>query len=263
MSCPFTAETCQAVNSYASKHGHKITFVSADSRPDSAAARNARPLDGLIVLNADSIAAEAKPWLDAGLPAVMVNRPSDGFSGNFVGSTDERGAHQATRHLLELGHRRIAHLNHGTTVRTYAMRLAGYCRAVRELGFGPDRSLIVECHATIADGRRAARQLLSLANPPTAIFAGTDLAALGAANAVLERGLRVPRDVSVVGFMDLAMLANSSLPMTTVRMHIEDMGRTAARALDDIVQGNRDEPVQITMDTALIVRDTTSKPPRA
>lgn len=263
MASPFTAETCQTINEYASKHGQKITFVSTDTDPDAPLIRNAAPLDGLILLNADSHLADIGRWEQAGLPIVMINQPTEDYGGNFVGCNDKRGAYQAVKHLIELGHTRIACLKHRPEIRSYVKRFEGVETALREHGIELAEDMAVRCEASISSGHRATQELLDRSVPPTAIFACTDLAALGAINAILERDLHVPRDISVAGFMDLALLANYSLPLTTVRMHIRDMAMTAARFLEDIIKGHRDEPVQITMDPTLIIRDTTGKAPGA
>ena len=132
-------------------------------------------------------------------PYVLVNRFSDEGEDPFVGSDDLLGGQLATAHLIDLGHTRIGHLAGKSTVSTGMLRRRGYLAAHTAAGLAADPDLIVEAGYTEESGAAAARRLLSIPDPPTAIFAVTDMVALGTAEVARQMGLRIPEDLAIVG----------------------------------------------------------------
>ena len=165
----------------------------------------------------------------AGLPCVCIERPaSPRFGFPAVTYDDAAGAHTATKHLLDAGHRRIAHLVGDERYATAVARLAGYRRGLAEAGIAIDHALIGggEWSTTLAAAET--RRLLALLDPPTAIFAASDDMAMGVFDAARELGVTVPDDLAIVGFDDIALARDLTLPLSTVRIPLEEIGRRAA-----------------------------------
>ncbi len=156
---------------------------------------------------------------------------------HLVRTHDADGAAQAARHLASLGHKRIAHVHGPKSFRSAHERLAGFRAGLREFDLELDEALTIEAGYTFESGVRAANQLLSLANRPTAIFAGNDEMAIGILTSARKLGLSVPDDVSIVGFDDTPMASRIAPALTTVRLPIRDMGAEAAASLMRLLNG--------------------------
>lgn len=149
----------------------------------------------------------------------------------LVRTHDADGAAQAARHLASLGHKRIAHVHGPRSFRSAHERLAGFRSGLEEFGIELDQELTIEAGYTFESGARAANNLLSRANRPTAIFAGNDEMAIGIYTSARKLGLSIPDDLSIVGFDDTPMASRIAPALTTVRLPIRDMGREAARGI--------------------------------
>lgn len=219
--------------------------------------------DGAILLLTTESSAELKALHDQGYPFVVIDprKPLDeGIPA--VSAAHGAGAKAATDHLLALGHRRIAAITgpHGWVATVD--RLDGYQAALAGAGVLPAPELVAKGNFTTESGYAAASALLSLAEPPTAIFAFNDEMAYGAMKAVRERGLRLPEDLSIVGFDDLEKAAIVVPALTTVRQPLAEMGRMAVSLLTRLLDRQRVEALRVELGTKLIVRDSTTAPPR-
>jgi LacI family transcriptional regulator len=177
-----------------------------------------------------------------------------------VSAAHGSGAHQAMRHLLMLGHRRIAAITGPRGCVAVEDRLRGYHGALAAAGILADGDFVAESDFEIRGGLEAARYLLDRAKRPTAIFAFNDNLAIGALQAARERGLRVPEDLSVVGFDDVEHATIVTPALTTVRQPLAEMGRTAVSLLMRLLEGQRFETVHVELGTRLVVRDSTAPP---
>src|SRR5213079_705799 len=177
-----------------------------------------------------------------------------------VSAAHTSGADQAMQHLLRLGHRRIGAITGPRSWVATEDRRRGYHAALAAAGVLPDPALEVEADFEILGGRRAAEALLDLAEPPTAIFAFNDNHAIGALQAARARGLRVPEDLSVVGFDDVEHATIVTPRLTTVRQPLAEMGRTAVSLLMRLLEGQRFETLHVELATRLVVRDSTRAP---
>jgi LacI family transcriptional regulator len=180
-----------------------------------------------------------------------------------VGATNWAGGLAATRHLLDLGHRRIAVIGGPVAMLCSRARISGYTEAMASAGLEVDPALVGSGSFHHIGGYQAARQLFELADPPTAIFACNDEQAFGVAEAARVTGRRVPEDVSVVGFDDIPISRWFSPPLTTVRQPLADMGRIAAEMLSTMIDGREPRGRQVELATELIVRASTGPPPGA
>lgn len=175
-----------------------------------------------------------------------------------IGVTNWSGAVAATEHLVELGHRRIAHISGRPGLWCTRGRIDGYRAGLTSAGLEPVPELVVEGDFGYESGYRAGVRLLALAEPPTAVFAANDQMAMGVYEAVRQSGRRVPDDVSVVGFDDLPGSRWCSPPMTTVRQPLTELGRMATEMALRMVGGEAIDGPRVELATELVVRDSTA-----
>jgi LacI family transcriptional regulator len=206
--------------------------------------------------------AQVKGLARAGLPLVAIDPPDIDDSVISVASTNFTGGAQAATHLLELGHRRIALAGGPETSVTARERSHGYRSALETAGIAPDESLMLPGEYTYDSGVAMGLDLLGRADPPTAIFAVTDLTALGVLEAARQAGLQVPRDLSVVGFDDTPVALWSAPPLTTVAQNMTGLGQVALRTLVQLAEGEDPVSTRIELATTLVQRQSTAPPPR-
>jgi LacI family transcriptional regulator len=178
-----------------------------------------------------------------------------------VSAAHTSGADQAMQHLLALGHRRIAHIAGPSGWVATEDRRRGYHAALAAAGILPDPALTVDTTPEIAHGQDAAAHLLKLPDPPTAILCFNDNNAIGAIQAARARGLRVPEDISIVGFDDVETATVVTPKLTTVRQPLAEMGRTGVSLLMRLLDGERFETLHVELATRLVVRESTAPPP--
>lgn len=196
-----------------------------------------------------------------GVPVVLID-PVDfpHLDVPSVGATNFNGGLEATEHLLSLGHRRVGFLQGPPDALVSVARLHGYQAMLSRAGLTPDPSLIRSGEFTFEAGLEAGTALLSVPRRPTAFFASNDLQALGIIEAARLRGVRVPDDLSVVGFDDMAPARWSSPPLTSVRQPFAEMGRVAVQNLMILVQGGALAAPRVELATHLVVRASTAPP---
>jgi DNA-binding LacI/PurR family transcriptional regulator len=223
----------------------------------------ARSVDGVLLRTANALQAEHLDILDAaGMPYVVIKRELPGRLLNCVVTDDLQGARLATAHLLEQGHTRIGFVCGKPSLTLSQDRLRGYREALAAAGVADDPELVrLEPSFGEQSGRRAARDLLEQPDRPTAVFVASDTMAIGAYGAVSSLGLRLPRDVALVGYDDIGTAALLQPPLTTVRTGYHDFGRLAAQLLLDVIEGRLDPPQRIVIKPELIVRGSTGAAP--
>jgi LacI family transcriptional regulator len=217
--------------------------------------------DGAILVLADGHAAHLETLRRRGIPFVVVDHRGElGPDVPSVGATNFAGGRMATEYLLSLGHRRIATISGTPVLGCSQERVSGYRAALEAAGVTLDPDLCRVGNFHYEAGYRETCALLDLPEPPTAIFAGNDMQAVGALNALRARGLSCPDDVSIVGFDDVEIAALISPALTTVRQPLAEMGTFAATMLlrlivEEVLGTNRVE-----LSTELIVRDSCAPP---
>jgi DNA-binding LacI/PurR family transcriptional regulator len=260
---PFFTEVIDGIEAEAETRGYR-TIISTASRLASA---ERRALDTLLELRVDALIL-ASPMLEIDaiiqasreVPVVLVARPSSTGTVDSVSNDDPSGATLVVRHLQELGHTHIAHIDGGGGAGA-AERRVGYERAMHELGLAAHVRIVPGTY-TEDGGRHGVATLLESGDAPTAIFVANDLAALGALSALAERGIRVPQDMSIVGYDNTALAAVRHIDLTTVDQPRPDMGRTAVTLVMERLMGKRDEARHILIPPRLVVRGSTAPPMR-
>lgn len=196
------------------------------------------------------------------IPVVAVDPHTGRADLPTVESDSFGGALAATRHLIELGHRRIGFLAGRPDLRSAGLRDAGYRRALSDAGIPIDPSLIGVGRYELEATRESARCMLNGDSRPTAVFAANDLSAIAVIDVAHQLGLRVPDDLSVVGFDDVPEATRRALPLTTIQQPMRRLGAVAADMVVTLLSGGEIEEMNVILPTRLVVRATTSSPAR-
>ncbi|MCP2164148.1 LacI family DNA-binding transcriptional regulator [Goodfellowiella coeruleoviolacea] len=197
----------------------------------------------------------------ADIPIVVVDPAGDPEPDvPSIGATNWNGGLTATRHLIELGHRRIAVIGGPDNMLCSRARIDGYRAALETAGITVDPELVRNGDFHVEAGYRETMALLRLPDPPTGVFAGSDLQALGVYEAAREAGLRVPEDLSVVGFDDLPVARWVSPGLTTVHQPLQEMAAAGARMALGLARGEVVGPQRVELATSLVVRQSTAAP---
>lgn len=269
ISNPFFAILLRAVEQATRAAGYSVILCNTDDDP-AHFAQHLRVLseghvDGLLV----ATARRGDPTLallpTLGLPYVLVNRRGDRDDEAFVVADDATGGRLVAEHLVALGHRRIAHIAGPPDASSTATRLAAFRARLAELGVPLADRLVVPGGLTEEAGERGMAALLALpaAERPTAVFAANDLVAIGAMAVARAAGLRLPVDLSVVGYNDIPLAARVAPTLTTVRVPLGEMGRRASELLIRRLQDARaplDGACQTVLPVELVVRASTAPP---
>lgn len=202
------------------------------------------------------------------LPVVLLDRELPGYETTSVFADNKRGARQAVTHLLELGHRQIACITHGGNISSVNERVRGYEDTMREAGLIPLAAIPIEWHGPTEDGLPTPFKpeelepliaLLDSPQCPTAIFCVNDFTAFGVMQCLLDRGIRIPEDISLVGFDDISLASFMPVPLTTIRQPKQDIGRQAAQLLLKMIEEEPNLCELVRLPTSLIVRSSTSE----
>jgi DNA-binding LacI/PurR family transcriptional regulator len=217
-------------------------------------------VDGLLLFSLNPTDDDVRRISQENIPTVLVETAHPGLP--YVFLDDTSGAQIATQHLIDLGHRRIAFISDylddpfGIFSRN---RYLGYCQAHQAAGLSVCPEYHQQNDHSRENGRRMALNLLSLPNPPTAIFTFSDELALGVLEAAHDLNLNVPGDLSVIGYDDIELAHYAGL--TTIRQHLFESGVQGVELLLDAIDNSETSPTQLQLPTELIIRQTTAPPP--
>ena len=213
-------------------------------------------VDGLLLVLPRSPADFVGNLTRRAFPFVLIDHQGAGCECPAVGATNWQGGYNATEYLIKLGHKRIGFITGSMDLGCAVDRLAGYRSALRTYHIHEAPELVYEGTFFQPDGYAGASALLDLPAPPTAIFASNDVMAMGCMDAVRNRGLRVPDDVSIVGFDDIPQASLIWPALTTIKQPLEKMGRVATQMLLDLLDHPEKEAERIELPTELIIRNS-------
>jgi DNA-binding LacI/PurR family transcriptional regulator len=215
---------------------------------------------GVIAVFSELTVAQQSQLATRSIPLVVLDPTGEPLHETpSVGATNWTGGLAATRHLIELGHRRIAMLSGPTGWPCIRARLDGYRAAMDAAGLPVDPDLVRVSTLYVEGGLRDGAELLSLPDPPTAVVTANDLQAMGIYLAAHRAGLRIPQDLSVVGFDDLPFASWSVPPLTTVRQPLAQMGAAAAEMVIALGRGEKLRHNRVELATELVVRESTAR----
>ncbi|MEJ1154681.1 LacI family DNA-binding transcriptional regulator [Microbacterium marmarense] len=260
---PWAVELLKGVEAVARQQGISTVVTiggTFDAQPESwiDAVMRRQPL-GVILVFSTLSDREKRQLRTRNIPFVVVDPAGDPDPDlPTIGSANWDGGLMATRHLIELGHTRIGTICGPPSLRNARARLAGYRSAHESAAIDIDPSLIVPGDFSVEAGRRGVDQLLALDVAPTAIFAQSDLEALGAYRALQSRGVRIPHDISVIGYDDLPMAELASPALTTIRQPLEEIASAATRLILRLRAAGPVRNIRTELATTLVVRESTA-----
>lgn len=260
----YLARLLSAVNDRCHKYGYRVLLESvatqggqqfAASFPDLVRSKR---IDGLIVVNIRQAerALVRRLW-DQGFPVVVPGSGVEPFFTRHIDIDDQIYGHRVTRHLIDLGHRRIAHIGFATAeFEAVVLRRTGYQKALVEAGIAPDPALVAYADVSARSGYAAMQALLQRQVEFSAVFAGNDTVAFGAMHALHEAGLSVPCDVAMVGYDDIPLAAFASPPLTTLRTDPVTQGEEGVEMLVALMRGGKYQPLEEPYETTFVIRES-------
>jgi len=263
---PFFHEVLGGLKQRVGAHGYDLLLF-ASERPGNGYGphsylKRARhhAVDGVALIGLDREDQEVRRLTRAEIPCVGIDMELEGTATEVVMSDNVSGAEAAVRHLHDLGHRRIATITGMLESRPGIDRLRGYRAAAQALGLAYRDEYVTYGDFYAESGREQTARLLQLPERPTAIFAAADMMAIGAVRAVAEAGLRVPEDLSIVGFDDIQLAPHINPPLTTMRQDKLGLGAAAGDALVARIAGDPGRPPLHRLPVELVVRGSTAPP---
>jgi DNA-binding LacI/PurR family transcriptional regulator len=272
---PFAAELSRGVREVLEQRGYTLFICISEHTAkedvqafDSLADHRA---DGIIVATRASKSGNERleELIDSGVPVSLIGRDFRHSYADLVLADNLKGGYEATRHLIDAGHKRIGFIGVSLTQGLRLRRFQGYLEALNDHGLVVEDRLIVggrelaeqmPGYSTEEMGYDGMMKLLELNERPTAVFARNDFTAMGALNAIKRAGLRIPDDIALIGYDDIPLASHTSPTLTTVRQPTQEQGRCAAEFLLRRIEGDREQPrAEKTFQCELIIRESTNQ----
>ena len=262
---PFFIRAVRAVEDVAQENGYNVILCNTDEDPGKERqylrVLMEKRVDGIILATTGASRRAVREIRWRRIPLVLFDRELPGVATNVVKVDGMLGGRLATQHLLDLGHRRIGIIHGPRNRSTGAERLEGYLAALRAANVRPAAELIHEGNFKQDSGHRLTRALLEMSRPPTALFCTNNLMTVGALWALREGNVRIPDDLSLVGYDDMEWWTLTHPPLTTVGQPVYDLGREAMRLLlTQISQERVRRPQRVVLKPELILRDSCGPP---
>lgn len=261
---PVFAKVTKGIQDYARWQGYSIILGNTDYNEE-----NERELIHLFLEKRTDGVILNGPWRDASivsimkkirLPFVITWQEIPDKDVSYVAFDNFKSAYQIVQYLINLGHRRIGMIAGKFSVSERArMRWLGYRKCLSDHGLRYDPKLVVQKAYSFKEGKEAMTNLLMLSNPPSAIFCGNDILAIGAIAGAKEKKLKIPQDISVVGFDDMEVSAYCDPPLTTIAVPAYEMGQMAAKVLIENLRGDNKSTQQFVLETKLMIRESAAK----
>ncbi len=261
---PFFTAIVRGIEDVAYKHGYSVILCNSDENLEKERlylnVMRAEAVAGVILASTGESNPLVADLLEQPIPVVAIDRRLRNRGVDAVLAANVDGARQAVSHLLELGHRRIGFVGLPLSRTPGKERHAGYVATLREHGLAVSRPIVRFADAKQQGGYDATCRLLQISPIVTALFVANNLMTLGALDAIRERGLRIPEDISVVGFDDMPWAALLQPPLTVLAQPTYDIGRTAAELLFERLASADKPATSIQLPTTLVVRGSTAPP---
>ncbi|MDO2948504.1 substrate-binding domain-containing protein [Aeromonas simiae] len=261
---PFFAEVVRGVERYCFEQGYNLMLGNTEGEATTAQSylkmMLRKRVDGLLIMCSEG-QREVLGQLDwlGDLPVVQMDWGSGGAC-DLIADNSHHGGMLATRHLIALGHKKMGCITGPRDRAPGTERLAGFIEALQEAGLPLRSDWILEGNFDCASGHQAMRSLLALSERPTALFVCNDMMAMGAISAATEAGLRIPEDLSIIGYDNVALAEYMSPPLTTINQPKEELGRLAVTRLLTRINGERPQETLITLEPNLVIRRSCSAP---
>ena len=263
---PFHTQMARGVEDGAAARGYAVIFGNSD---DSLTKEEAyinlfreKCVDGFLLAPARNERYHVRRLSSLGLPHVIIDQMSQSATLSSVSLDNEAIARLVMAHLIDLGHRAIALVDGPAHNPNFRDILNGYKRSLRERGLAVRKEYVLHTRVTLEDGYQATQELLRLPDPPTAIFGGADMIAIGCLQAALNAGLRVPDDISIAGIDDIPLSRFLSVPLTTVSSPKYQIGLTGVQLLIDMIEQRPSfKPGRIVLPVELVIRKSTGRAP--
>lgn len=263
ISDPFVAEVVSAIESQALAHDYSVFLANSQADPvrelKVVQSLEARRVDGIVVVASRVGALYGDEFERMGIPIVLLNNQHPSQFAHSVIIDNLEGARSAVNHLINLGHRDIAYLGDRLGYSSDTERFSGYRSALDAADIPFEPSLVVHGDGKAEGGFEATARLLQDRQAPTAVVCYNDMTALGALKAIRAHGLKVPADISIVGFDDLPLALYTDPPLTTIHQPKQEMGRLAVNLLLQLIAGEH-EGHDIRAKAHLVIRESTAAP---
>jgi len=264
---PFSGKIIRGVEETARLNGYSTILANANEQDEdeqkAVQVMRSKRVDGMLIHPVQASHQHIAQLRRDHIPFVLLNRYFDEIDAYCVLVNNQRGAYLAVRHLIELGHARIVHITGPMSISSVRERIAGYHQALGEASIPSDKHLIVHTRLDMQGGYQVTRDLLQSDLKFTAIFTYSDLLAVGALKAMRERGVQVPRDMSLVGYDDIDFADFLEAPLTTVRQPTYEIGKCGVQILLGILRDPSQEraPFKQVLEPELVVRRSSAALP--
>jgi LacI family transcriptional regulator len=258
---PFFQEVLDALRHRLGDSGFDLLLLASEHEDEARSYMRrcrAHRVDGIVLMGVDQQDPDVRKLVRSNIPCIAVDLDLVGPRAGYVVSDNHAGAAAAVKHLHSLGHSRIATITGMMTTKAGVDRLVGFRSELERLGLPYRNDYVQEGDFYVESGYEAMRTLLASPEPPTAVFAASDLMAVGAMRAATESGRAVPRDLSIVGFDDIHLARLVQPALTTIRQDKAGLGTAAAEAVLRMIEGNGAAPPVVTLPVELVERASTA-----
>lgn len=261
---PFFPELVKSFDEAALHHGYEIITANTNYDPTRTLLRVRRlierRIDGVAIMTSEMDQSLVDELSTRGIPIVFLDTGNVQENISNIRIDYEQGVSEAVNHLLELGHRRIGYISGPLDLKSARIRRSAFLDFLGKNGIIEEEELVTVGDYKIKGGRKAMEKLLKLEEHPTAVLASNDLTAIGAMQTLRTHGLRVPEDVSLIGFDDIALASFTDPPLTTVNISREKVAECAFESLFQLIKGKAESGREVHVGTNLVVRESTAKP---
>jgi len=259
---PFMAEIARGIENHVKKYGFSLMICSTDNdlknEIEYISILKQKYVDGVIIATGLKENKAIKELLKAEIPVTLLSRDVSSLAVDAVLVDDFLGGYQATEHLISLGHEKIAIITEDINFPTIQARVEGYKKALEEAGLEYDENLVFSNNTSVDEGNQSTRELLTSTSPPTAIFASTEFLAIGAIQGARELAVKVPEELSIIGFDNTVLSTICDPPLTTIAQPIQEMSEKVVELLVAEIENSKETKQRVVLSPRLVVRKSTS-----